>query len=305
MKRVKTPCHVILRDPLLKVLTSLRGYLSNLRCFSEVNLQPLVVIVVLGWPGPHVPSPSSSVETGQKRGMVPIPLRWWRNPVVLDSACLHSHWTITKSSYWHQKGVFSKTFRYDYCRSSMFYTFLAFLKMVLQAINVRNSLKQSILHESTNWGRYFYFFYWRRDRHFTLQSEPREGLAVCRAMGVPSFLSYFKTLSIGRTPGIEPTTCRSAVKHSTDWANPAATNKMNNLLLTSIACKYHAHYNWCKCLRCTYTTHPVCSHTTPFSLKSTRTRKWDEYERIELWWWNGAYALLQSDVRCLLGISKR
>ena len=98
----------------------------------------------------------------------------------------------------------------------MFYTFLAFLKMVFQAINVRDSLKQSILHESTNWGRYFYFSYWRRDRHFTLQSEPREGLAVCRAMGVPSFLSYFKTLSIGRTPRIEPTTCRSAVKHSTD-----------------------------------------------------------------------------------------
>ena len=177
--------------------------------------------------------------------------------------------------------------------------------MVLPAINARNSLKQSILHESTNWGHYFYFSYWRRDRHFTLQSEPREGLAVCRAMGVPSFLSYFKTLSIGRTPGIEPATCRSAVKHSTDWANPAGAKKMNNLLLTSIACKYHAHYNWCQCLRCTYITHPVCSHTTPFSLKSTRTRKWDEYERIELWWWGGAYALLQSDVRCWLGISKR
>ena len=130
-------------------------------------------------------------------------------------------------------------------------------------------------------------------------------VAVCRAKGVTSFLSYFKTLSIGRAPGIEPATCRSAVKHSTDWANPAAAKKMNNLLLTSIACKYHAHYNWCQCLRCTYTTHPVCSHTTPFSLKSTRTRKWDEYERIELWWWEGAYALLQSDVRCLLGISKR
>ena len=27
--------------------------------------------------------------------------------------------------------------------------------------------------------------------------EPREGLAICRAKAVPSFLSYFKTLSIG------------------------------------------------------------------------------------------------------------
>ena len=44
-------------------------------------------------------------------------------------------------------------------------------------------------------------------------------------MGVPLFLSYFKTLSIGPAPGIEPATSRSAVKRSTDWANPANNNK--------------------------------------------------------------------------------
>ena len=32
--------------------------------------------------------------------------------------------------------------------------------------------------------------------------------------GSTLFLSYFKTLSIGPAPGIEPATCRSAVKHS-------------------------------------------------------------------------------------------
>ena len=32
-------------------------------------------------------------------------------------------------------------------------------------------------------------------------SEPREGPAACIAMGVPSFLSYFKILSIGPPPG--------------------------------------------------------------------------------------------------------
>ena len=47
-------------------------------------------------------------------------------------------------------------------------------------------------------------------------SEPREGLAAYRAKEVPSFLSYFKTLSIGPAPGIEPVTSRSAVKRSTD-----------------------------------------------------------------------------------------
>ena len=43
-----------------------------------------------------------------------------------------------------------------------------------------------------------------------------------RAKEVHSFLSYFKTLSIGPAPEIVPTTSRSAVKCSTDWANPAA-----------------------------------------------------------------------------------
>ena len=71
-------------------------------------------------------------------------------------------------------------------------------------------------HESANWGHYFYVSYWRRDRHFTWSSEPREGPAACSAKEVPSFLSHFKTLSNGPAPGIEPATSRSAVKHSTD-----------------------------------------------------------------------------------------
>ena len=42
---------------------------------------------------------------------------------------------------------------------------------------------------------------------------PQATLAVCRAKAAPSFLSYFKTLSIGSVPGIKPTTSHSAVKH--------------------------------------------------------------------------------------------
>ena len=60
-----------------------------------------------------------------------------------------------------------------------------------------------------------------------LKHEPREGLAVCRAKEAPSFLSYFKTLSIGPVPGIEPATSRSAVKRSADGANPAAVKKQS------------------------------------------------------------------------------
>ena len=37
----------------------------------------------------------------------------------------------------------------------------------------------------------FYVSNWRRVRHFTWSSgEPREGLAICGAKEVPSFLSY-------------------------------------------------------------------------------------------------------------------
>ena len=88
--------------------------------------------------------------------------------------------------------------------------------------------------ESANWGHYINVSYWRRDRHFTWSSEPREGLACCSAKGVPSFLGYFKTLSIGPAPGIEPATSRSAVKRSTDWANPAAASILSSTYLCVI-----------------------------------------------------------------------
>ena len=74
------------------------------------------------------------------------------------------------------------------------------------------------------WGHYFYVFYsfWRRDRHFTCtwSSERREGLAVCMTKAVPSFLIYFKTLSIGPVAGTEPVNSRSAVKRSTKLTLP-------------------------------------------------------------------------------------
>ena len=41
-----------------------------------------------------------------------------------------------------------------------------------------------------------------------------EGPAACSAKGVPSFNSYFKTVSVGPVPRIEPSTSCSAVKRS-------------------------------------------------------------------------------------------
>ena len=65
-------------------------------------------------------------------------------------------------------------------------------------------------------------------------SESGEGLAICRAKAVPSFLSCFKTLSIGPAPGIETATSRSPVKPSTDWANPAQSTFVQILKLVLI-----------------------------------------------------------------------
>ena len=74
-------------------------------------------------------------------------------------------------------------------------------------------------HESTNWGLYFYV-----TAISPLSSEPREGLAFGSAKATPFFLSHFKSLSIGPAPGIEPATCRSAFKGSTNSASPGELN---------------------------------------------------------------------------------
>ena len=69
---------------------------------------------------------------------------------------------------------------------------------------------QCILYERTSRRHYFYVSYWRRDRYFTWSSERREGLAVCWAKAIPSFLSHFKTLCVVQVAGIEPLALQSS-----------------------------------------------------------------------------------------------
>ena len=75
--------------------------------------------------------------------------------------------------------------------------------------------------ESAHWGHYFYFSYWRRDRHFTWSSQPPEGSSACSAKGLSVI---HKVLESGTVPGIEPTTTRCEVKRSCDSANPSRSN---------------------------------------------------------------------------------
>ena len=98
------------------------------------------------------------------------------------------------------------------------------LTTVKVLIVINDYLAKNALHLSVNVSStkvlirdsIFYVSYWRRDRHFTWSSEPREGLAICRAKAVPSFLSHFKTLSVGTVAEIEPANSHSPVKRSTD-----------------------------------------------------------------------------------------
>ena len=67
---------------------------------------------------------------------------------------------------------------------------------------------------------------WRQNCRFT-HSHPRHlrvKLFAGHAKELPSFLSYFKTLTIAPAPGIKPKPSCSTIKHSIDWANLACIN---------------------------------------------------------------------------------
>jgi len=100
---IKTPGHVILRDPLIQILSPLYWHLNNLRCSSKVTLEPLEVIVVLGWPSSDVSPPTPSVEPRQVRAMVTIPRGCCCYFLVLDTTWLHSHWSVAKNTWWRLK----------------------------------------------------------------------------------------------------------------------------------------------------------------------------------------------------------
>ena len=100
---IKTPGHVILRDPLIEILSPLYRHLDNLGCFSKITLEPLEMVVVFSWPGPHVSSPTPSVESRQVRVMVTIPRGCCCYLVVLNTTWLHSHWSVAKNTWWRLK----------------------------------------------------------------------------------------------------------------------------------------------------------------------------------------------------------
>ena len=104
--------------------------------------------------------------------------------------------------------------------------------------------------------------YQRWDHHFMWSSEPHKSLAAGSAKGVTSFLSYFKTLSIGPAPGIKPTTSSSAGTCSTDWANTAVANNDNDCIKLTLC---HSSLYDTQCLHWHSRTFPG-SVSLPFTL---------------------------------------
>ena len=116
---------------------------------------------------------------------------------------------------------------------------------------------------------------------FTWSSEPSEGLAVCTAKAVPSFLSYLRTLSIGPAQEIEPATSRIVVSALLQTELVLARSWMVQLWVNYVL----AFCNWCvnggakeqryfekELIRVTYfTVAPICffRFTTEYCLNSS------------------------------------
>ena len=89
----------------------------------------------------------------------------------------------------------------------------------------------------------------RRDYCLMCLSGPCQGSAVYRAKEVPSFLKYFKTLSMGPPSlGIEPTTSRFAVKRSFDVAYLAAAT--NTSTVSNTGSQFHSFIQFLLLLAC-------------------------------------------------------
>ena len=109
-----------------------------------------------------------------------------------------------------------------------------------------------------------------RVRHFTWSSEAHESSCL-QVKRVPSFLSYFKTLSTCPPPGIEPATSRFAVMRSTDWANRARPITIK-FRIRRESSKPQTNYHWC--LRFSY--------LAPYWVISRNTITFHKY----FWCWN-------------------
>jgi len=87
---------IICCHPLVSILSSLGVNTWTLHVPSHVNLQPLVMVVMTGGPGPHQPTTARAVKSGQPSCMLCIPLRRGCHGGILDAAISNSNRTIAE-----------------------------------------------------------------------------------------------------------------------------------------------------------------------------------------------------------------
>ena len=103
---------------------------------------------------------------------------------------------------------------------------------------------------------FFYVSYWRRGRHFTWSSEAREGPAAPQRKGSTLISQLFFRLRVLFLHWKSNPRLRSAVKRSTDWANPAAV-KMVQIKYPFPRARFPSDTSQCLCSlfifsRCAY-----------------------------------------------------
>ena len=91
-------CH-----PLGSILPSLCGYARDLSGNSQVDHQPLVVVIWAGSPRANVATLFRNVQSSTERSMEFVPLRWSGKGSVLYPSCLNSHGLIKESLWWMEE----------------------------------------------------------------------------------------------------------------------------------------------------------------------------------------------------------
>ena len=112
---------------------------------------------------------------------------------------------------------------------------IAWIEQLLQ-FNLRCTLFEfpCIQFKTTRIGdTIFYVSYWRRNRHFTWSSKPREGPAICWAKEVPSFLSCFSWLFWDPGYLVRP-----------QESNPLPSALQSRFLPTELILPRFYHYNY-------------------------------------------------------------
>ena len=103
MHSIQTVINPICCHPLGSILPSLCRYARNLSGNSQVDHQPLVVVIWAGSPRTNVATLFLNVQSSTERSVEFVPLGWSGKGSVLYLSCLNSHGLIKESLWWMEE----------------------------------------------------------------------------------------------------------------------------------------------------------------------------------------------------------